>query len=93
MKTFAAIILYALATSFLAAVIYAARSVRLQNRFVRLGALRGRHLEEIVRAAGQPSHRVRTAPNRELLEWRRVGFHIALVFTDDLCEGMEFVRA
>lgn len=92
MNTFAAVILYALAASVLMAVIYAARSVRLQNRFLRLGGLKGRHLEEILRVAGKPSHRVRMARNRELLEWRRVGFHIALMFTDGMCEGMEYVK-
>lgn len=92
MKTFATIIMYALAASVLVAIICAAKSVRLQNRFRRLGVLKGRHLEEILKFAGKPSHRVRMAPNRELLEWRRVGFHIVLMFTDDVCDGVEYVQ-
>jgi hypothetical protein len=26
-----------------------------------------------------------------VLEWRRVGFHIALLFNDGMCEGVETV--
>ncbi len=92
METFIAIVLYALAASLLLAVIYAAKSARLQHRFRRLGALRGRSMDEIIKFAGQPSHRARLAANREVLEWRRVGFHIALMFTDNVCDGVEQVE-
>ena len=88
MKTVAIVIAYALVVSILLAVIYAVKSARLQNRFQRLGAVKGRALEEILRIAGEPSHRTRLGANRELLEWRRVGFHIALAFTDGLCDGV-----
>jgi hypothetical protein len=92
MDTFLSLLGYALVISVLLALIYAAKSVRLQNRFRRLGVLKGRSLQEILKFVGPPSHRVRTAPNRELLEWRRVGFHIALAFTDDVCDGAEYVQ-
>lgn len=93
MNTFLTILLYGLAVSVLLAVIYTLKSLRLQNRFKRLGALRGRSLEEIVKFAGKPSHRGRLDARREVLEWRRVGFHIALLFTDGVCEGVENVAA
>lgn len=92
MKTLITIILYTLAASVLLAVVYASKSVRLQNRFKQLGVLKGRHLEEVLKVAGKPSHRARIAPNREVLEWRRVGFHIALMFTDEVCDGVEHVH-
>ena len=92
MKTLATLLLYGLLVSILLAVIYASRSARLRHRFEKLGSLPGRSLDEIVRLAGKPSHRARLAPNREVLEWRRVGFHIALSFTDGACDGVTYVE-
>ncbi|MBC7469180.1 MAG: hypothetical protein H7322_07625 [Ramlibacter sp.] len=91
MTTFLALVLYALAASLLLAFIYTLKSLRLQNRFKRLGVLKGRSVDEIVKFVGKPSHRGRLDANREVLEWRRVGFHIALLFTDSVCEGAENV--
>ena len=72
---------------------YTLKSLRLQNRFKRLGALRGRSLDEIIKFAGKPSHRARLDSQHEVLEWRRVGFHLALRFTDGVCDGVENVAA
>lgn len=91
MNTFLTILLYAVVASALLAFIYTLKSLRLQNRFKRLGRLRGRSVEEIVKFAGKPSHRGRLDASREVLEWRRVGFHIALRFTDGVCDGAEKV--
>jgi hypothetical protein len=88
MKTILIVIAYALVASILLAVVYAAKSARLQNRFEKLGVLKGRSLDEIVRIAGKPSHRARLGADRELLEWRRVGFHIALACTEGVCDGV-----
>ena len=92
MKTLATLLLYGLLASVLLAVIYALKSARLRHRFQRLGSLQGRRLDEIVRLTSKPSHRSRLAPNREVLEWRRVGFHIALSFTDGACDGVTYVE-
>jgi hypothetical protein len=91
MKTLAALIAYALVASLLVAFILAMRSARLQNRFKRLGTLKGRSLDEVIKFAGKPSHRARMAPDREVLEWRRVGFHIAISFTGGVCDGVDYV--
>ena len=88
MSTVLIVLAYALVVSVLIAFIYAMKSARLQNRFERLGVLKGRSLDEIVKFAGKPSHRAAMAANRELLEWRRVGFHLALTFTDGVCDGV-----
>jgi Na+-translocating ferredoxin:NAD+ oxidoreductase RnfG subunit len=90
MKTLLSLIAYALVASILIAVIYAVKSARLQNRFRQLGALKGRALDEVLKVAGKPSHRTKLGANRELLEWRRVGFHIALTFTDGVCDGVVY---
>lgn len=91
MNTFLALVLYALAASILLAVIYTLKSLRLQNRFKRLGMLPGRSVGEILKFVGKPSHRGKLDSRREVLEWRRVGFHIALSFTDGVCDGVEKV--
>jgi hypothetical protein len=92
MTTLVMLLAYGLVATLLLALVYASRSARLQNRFKRLGRLEGRALDEIVKFAGKPSYRARLAPNREVLEWRRIGFHIALAFTDDVCDGVEYVE-
>lgn len=93
MNTFLTILLYAVAATILLAFIYTLKSLRLQNRFKKLGTLRGRSVDEVVKFAGKPSHRGRLDAQREVLEWRRVGFHIALLFVDGVCEGVEDVAA
>lgn len=92
-STFLTILLYVVAATILLAVIYTLKSLRLQNRFKRLGVLRGRGIDEVIKFAGKPSHRARLDAHREVLEWRRVGFHIALLFSDGVCEGVESVPA
>ncbi len=92
-STIPALLAYLLAASILLAVIYTLKSLRLQNRFKRLGVLKGRSLEEVLKFVGKPSHRVWLDARREVLEWRRVGFHIALLFTDGVCDGVETVAA
>jgi hypothetical protein len=91
MTTFLTVLAYALAASLMLALIYASRSARLQHRFRKLGALKGRHVDEVIKFAGKPSHRARMAANREVLEWRRVGFHIALSFSDGVFDGVDRV--
>ena len=92
MSTFLTVIGYLLALSVVLSLVYAAKSVRLQNRFRRLGELHGRELDEILRTAGPPNNRTKLGENREVLEWRRVGFHIALSFTGGVCDGRIDVR-
>ncbi len=93
MMTALTVLAYLLVASLLLAFIYAARSARLHNRFRKLGTLQGLGVDEVVKFAGRPSYRSRLAPRREVLEWRRVGFHIALRFTDGVCDGVEHVPA
>jgi hypothetical protein len=91
MTTFLSVLAYALVASLLLALIYASRSARLQHRFRKMGALKGRHIDEIIKFAGNPSNRSRISSSREVLEWRRIGFHIALSFTDGVCDGVDRV--
>ena len=84
---------YVIALTAVLAIVYAARSVRLQNRFRRLGVVQGRTLDEIVKQVGPPTHHTKLANEREILEWRRVTFHIALSFTRGVCDGSMDVNA
>ena len=90
MATALTVLAYLLVASLLVAAILAMRSARLEQRFVKMGTLKGRSLDEIVRIAGKPSHRGRIDARRELLEWRRIRFHLALTFTDGVCDGVAY---
>lgn len=93
MSTLLTIVAYVIALTAVLAIVYAARSVRLQNRFRALGQVQGRTLEEIVKQVGPPNHHTMLVNEREILEWRRVGFHVALSFTRGVCDGMTDVNA
>ena len=91
MNTFLTILLYALVASAMLAFIYTLKSLRLRKRFQHLGTLPGRSIAEVLQLVGQPSNRSRLPSGREILEWRRVGFHIALSFSHGVCDGVEHV--
>ena len=91
MSTLLTTVLYLLAISVMLAVIYALKSLRLRKRFQRLGTLPGRSIAEVLQYVGKPSNHSRLPSGREILEWRRVGFHIALSFSHGVCDGVEHV--
>jgi hypothetical protein len=93
MSTALTLLGYLVALTAVLAIVYAARSVRLQNRFNRLGTVEGRSLDEIVKLVGAPNHHTRLPSGREILEWRRVGFHRALSFNNGVCDGQMDVNA
>lgn len=65
------------------------RGVQLRQKFIYLGELRGRTLEEITREVGSPSSRTALTGNAELFQWARPGYHIALIFSDGTCQGVQ----
>ena len=89
MSTFATLILVVLFATVASAYACAVRSATLRRKFETLGNLPGRPLQEILRHVGKPSHRARLGAGREILEWRRVNFHVALRFTHDVCDGVD----
>jgi hypothetical protein len=61
----------------------------LNQRFLRLGTLAGRREAEIVAVVGPPQARSALPGGRYLLQWMRVGYHIALAFEPDgTCIGV-----
>ena len=55
-----------------------------------LGVIPGRTMAEIVRHVGEPHRRHKISAGREILEWRRVNFHVALGFTAEVCDSVDY---
>jgi hypothetical protein len=68
----------------------AVRSAVLRRKFEALGVLPGRTLQEVLRHAGEPNHRRAMADGREVLEWRRINFRVALVFDGQVCASVAY---
>jgi hypothetical protein len=61
----------------------------LPARFLQLGRLTGKSLREIVVVAGDATAWTEWDDDSELLEWRGNQYYIALVFRDDICQGVQ----
>ena len=59
----------------------------LQRRFQSLGDLQGKTRTEIEAAVGAPNS-VSSLADGILCQWQRTGYHIALLFKDDICQGI-----
>lgn len=81
-----AIIFATLATAWAGAV----RSKSLRAKFEALGRIPGRPQAEILRHVGEPHRRYKLADGREVLEWSRINFRVALSFTGGICDGVEY---
>jgi hypothetical protein len=53
-----------------------------------LGHLAGRTKDDIIMAVGVPNSFSGVADGKELLQWQRPGYHIALLFKEGVCEGV-----
>lgn len=60
----------------------------LQRRFQKLGKLKGQHIASIIAAVGQPNSRSVSADGRIVCQWISTGYHIALIFSDNVCDGV-----
>jgi len=60
----------------------------LKRKFAKLGTLKGKHIAEIVAVAGNPNSRSGMADGRTLCQWIASGYHISLVFTENICDGV-----
>nr|AGY30836.1 hypothetical protein [uncultured bacterium] len=60
----------------------------LAKKFAALGTIAGRSKQEIIQAVGQPSSFSALAENQTLLQWQATGYHIALSFTGEVCNGV-----
>jgi len=60
----------------------------LQNKFVRMGTLAGKTKAQIISVAGQPNSISVLPGGKTLLQWMATGYHIALTFNGEICEGV-----
>ena len=61
----------------------------LNQKFVSLGTLAGKTLNEIVAVAGQPSAVSAVGDGKILRQWQATSYHIALLFDEnDICLGV-----
>jgi len=60
----------------------------LRSKFAKLGVVKGRHISEIIAVVGHPNSRSSMADGRMLCQWMATGYHISLVFTGNICDGV-----
>jgi hypothetical protein len=60
----------------------------LHAKFVELGELKGRSRKEIEAAVGPPNAVSAIADGKSVCQWMQTGYHIALLFDGDICEGV-----
>jgi len=60
----------------------------LESKFAKLGVLAGRTKAEIINAVGAPTSTSAMTDGKTLLQWMVTGYHIALLFDGDICEGV-----
>ena len=90
MKTLILLIVVVIFASLASAWAAAVRSRSLRRKFESLGMIPGRTMQEIIRHAGEPNMRHKLAAGREVLEWRRINFYVALTFTAEVCDSVEY---
>ena len=59
-----------------------------QNKFVNMGTLTGKSKNEIISIVGSPNSISALPDGKVVLQWMATGYHIALIFNDDICEGV-----
>ncbi|MGB5064632.1 MAG: hypothetical protein WBQ37_12860 [Candidatus Competibacter sp.] len=60
----------------------------LAQRFASLGTIAGKSRQEIIASVGSPTSFSTMPEGKTLLQWQATGYHIALLFNGDVCEGV-----
>ena len=60
----------------------------LQSKFVGMGTLVGKSKNEIISVVGSPNSISAISDGKVVLQWMATGYHIALIFNDEICEGV-----
>lgn len=63
-----------------------APGISLHRKFQKLGTLKGQHIATIIVAVGKPNSRSVAGDGRIVCQWISTGYHIALIFTDNICD-------
>ncbi len=93
MQTLAVFIVVVIFASLATAWAGTVRSISLRRRFEALGVIPGRTMEEVIKHVGKPDRRHKIAAGRDILEWRRINFRVALAFTADVCDSVDYSDA
>lgn len=93
MFTFVLIILGGLVATVVVQMSVTSEGRSLQQKFIDLGTLSGRSKDEIVESVGAPNAFSSLADGKALLQWQKPGYHIALIFDGDICEGVSHESA
>jgi hypothetical protein len=67
--------------------------LRLQRKFARIGTLKGQRKSVVFALAGPPNAISALPDGKTLCQWQATGYHIALVFNQETCEGVSHVAA
>jgi hypothetical protein len=63
--------------------------IQLCKKFISLGNVKGKTLEEIEEVVGPPNSWAFVSRDTKLLQWMATGYHICLIFSlDDICQGI-----
>ena len=65
-----------------------AKGVNLANQFAALGTIAGQKKQAILDVVGPPTSISAIGEDLTLLQWQRDGYHIALRFNGEICEGV-----
>lgn len=60
----------------------------LRKKFTDMRTIAGKTKGEIYLLAGPPNSVTSLGEGRELLQWQVTGYHIALSFTNEVCDGV-----
>ncbi len=60
----------------------------LNSKFISLGELKGKTKEEITSVVGPPNSISATPEGKTVCQWMATGYHIALLFDGEVCEGI-----
>lgn len=65
-----------------------AQARELQQKFIKLGDLRGLPRAQIEQVVGKPSSWASIGLGKATCSWSRQRYHITLLFSEDICEGV-----
>lgn len=88
MSGFGLLMIAIVALPLLWAVGAAMSATSVQKKFADLGTLTGKTKAEILAVVGQPNSVSSVGDGKTLLQWQATGYHIALMFTGEICDGV-----
>lgn len=94
MNVWIAIGLFFLIASFIRVISMSIDGCSLQKKFISLGNMSGKTLDEITQVVGPPNSVSTITEGKVLYQWVTTNYHIALLFNEGLCEKItsEYIK-